>query len=1103
MTSGVPWQVEGVRQQARETAQEAARRSGMSVGEWLDSVIRDCAESEGLEPARHPHADSDDDAADINERAPPRRAYADYDDHHRRAPAEDLAEVRGRLDEVGRQLDQLSRLNATQAYLRPELRADEPPRELADVISRLDRRLDQLIASGRLASGAVEGRVSAVDLNRDRPAPAHAADPSTPLEQALMEIAERQRALDADGGPTATGSPRSDVLPRAPTQGLSNLEEQLRQVTTRIETLRPCGVSTAVETLRDDLAEIGLMLKEAMPRQSIEALEIEVRGLSERLHLNRQTEGTDAAIAGVERGLAEIRDALRALTPAENLVGVDETVRELSRKIDLIAFNSQDPAAMEQLEGAIVGLRGIATQVASDGALAKLSDDVRGLAAKIDQIASSADLLSTLEHRISSMADVLEARHQVGTTVPSDLDAVVKGLADRLERLGFSRSDQAAVGQLESRITNLVEKLDTSNARLDHLDSIERALADLLVFLERQPDVEHPAAPPSPEVTSLRQDVQQTRSSLENVQGALEHLIDRLAMIETDIRSASPGPAADMPGLQPAAPALADRAAAAAPAAVSASLPVAAARADPPAAAVPPAVPTARAAERNPEPPAPHEHRPIDPNLPPDHPLEPGAMRGRTGNSPVDRIAASEAALGPVKPPVIPDPGGSKSNFIAAARRAAQAANLESALRNEKPAPAPTTNNAPRSKAARGWGNRVRSLLVAVSVVLIVLGSLHLVASLFGSSDESGDGSQPQDTQSLPKGDQPTVVPETPRATDDPTVPSPRMPAAPAPGRQSLNLPTDGETSASIPAGVLPGEAMRQPAAASPIAGTTAVAAEKKDLTGSISRPVAAIPAMPASEPAPASPLHGAGATSLDKLPAAIGGSLRTAAAKGDPAAEYEIAQRYAEGRGLPQNLAEAADWFDRAAKQGLAPAQFRLGGFYEKGFGVKKDLDAARRLYSAAADAGNAKAMHNLAVLYAEGIDGKPDYQNAAKWFRKAADYGLADSQYNLGILYGRGIGMEPNLAEAYKWFTLAARDGDKESIAKRNDVGGRLDPQSLAAAKLAAQAWTPLEQPEAATQAATPPGGWDSVAAPPPGNPKPRNPGAKADRSIPSLVR
>jgi len=188
----------------------------------------------------------------------------------------------------------------------------------------------------------------------------------------------------------------------------------------------------------------------------------------------------------------------------------------------------------------------------------------------------------------------------------------------------------------------------------------------------------------------------------------------------------------------------------------------------------------------------------------------------------------------------------------------------------------------------------------------------------------------------------------------------------------------------------------------------------------------------------------------------------------------------------VPENLAEAADWYDRAAKQGLPIAQFRLGAFYEKGFGVKKDLDVARRLYTAAAEAGNAKAMHNLAVLYAEGIDGKPDYQNAAKWFRKAADYGLPDSQYNLGILYGRGIGMPANLPEAYKWFSLAAREGDQEAASKRDDVGRRLDAASLAAATAAAQGWTALEQPEAATQAPTPPGGWDAATVAI--NPKPR---------------
>jgi localization factor PodJL len=241
--------------------------------------------------------------------------------------------------------------------------------------------------------------------------------------------------------------------------------------------------------------------------------------------------------------------------------------------------------------------------------------------------------------------------------------------------------------------------------------------------------------------------------------------------------------------------------------------------------------------------------------------------------------------------------------------------------------------------------------------------------------------------------------------------------------------------------------------------------------------------AAPATPPAsPAMPPQ-AGA---DKLPAGIGGpALRAAAAAGNPAAEFEIAVRFAEGRGVPANLELAVYWFDRAARQGVAPAYYRLGSLYEKGLGVKKDLDKARQLYLVGADKGNAKAVHNLAVLYAEGIDGKPDYRTASQWFRKAADRGVADSQYNLGILYARGIGVDQNLAESYKWFALAAQQGDQDAAKKREDVAARLDQQSLVAAKLAVQTWAADPPPDEAMNVKAPPGGWDNATAAAPAKP------------------
>jgi localization factor PodJL len=217
-----------------------------------------------------------------------------------------------------------------------------------------------------------------------------------------------------------------------------------------------------------------------------------------------------------------------------------------------------------------------------------------------------------------------------------------------------------------------------------------------------------------------------------------------------------------------------------------------------------------------------------------------------------------------------------------------------------------------------------------------------------------------------------------------------------------------------------------------------------------------------------------------ERLPDGIGGPvLRAAALKGDPAAAYEIGVRFAEGKGVAPDLDQAAKWYDRAAQAGVVPALFRLGTFYEKGLSVKKDVDIARRYYAQAAERGSAKAMHNLAVLDADGGGKGANYKSASTWFRKAADRGVADSQFNLGILYARGIGVEQNLAESFKWFSLAAAQGDADAVRKRDDIAKRLDPQSLAAAKLAIQTFTPEPQPDDAVNVASPPGGWDGAPA------------------------
>ena len=211
-------------------------------------------------------------------------------------------------------------------------------------------------------------------------------------------------------------------------------------------------------------------------------------------------------------------------------------------------------------------------------------------------------------------------------------------------------------------------------------------------------------------------------------------------------------------------------------------------------------------------------------------------------------------------------------------------------------------------------------------------------------------------------------------------------------------------------------------------------------------------------------------------IPPGISVSLRAATAAGQPNAQYELAMRLLEGRGLPKDQSAAARWFERAASLGLAPAQYRLGSMYEKGIGVTRDTAAAKSWYLKAAEAGNARAAHNLAVMSAEPGDGAPNYPEAVKWFRRAAELGVRDSQYNLAILYAGGLGVEKDLGQSWLWLSLAAQQGDADAATKRDEIAREIDPVALASALAKFIIFKAAKPDPAANEVAAPPGGWDA---------------------------
>ncbi|HMM91792.1 hypothetical protein [Bradyrhizobium sp.] len=1091
MNSRASWSVDGIDPSVRERAEAAARRSGMSLNDWLNSTVGESLPPNfGASSAQRPAVPG------------------------RQAP--DVADIHQRLDSITRQIEQISR---------PAPRSEPTvARQLNDAISRLDARLSQISNPAPARQAQVQERQRQNDMVER--AAAQVYRPSPPLSPASMdfdiaEIAARQNELDAPpprqapprNGAAAPAQPNSaaPAAPPAPANpDFSSLERHLLKITSQIEALqRPDNIEESIASFRSELSEIRQAITEAVPRREIESLENEIRSLSRRIDESRHNGSDDQVLANIERALGEIGDALRSLTPAEQLAGYDEAIRNLGAKLDLILRSNDDPSTVQQLESAIVALRGIVSNVASNDALARLSEDVHTLSAKVDQLSrfdGSNDAIGQLEQRLAALTSALESR-PVGASEPSEyVENALRMLSERLDRIPAGNDNASAFAHLEQRVSYLLERLEASNDRSaapavdlgrveeglhDILRSLERQHASLVALADSNRNATPVAAPMDPGIVDLvkrelsdirfsqSETDRRTQESLETVHGTLGHVVDRLSMIEGDLRTvrATPGTPASPPTAaepweelprattplmtypQQSKPELPN------PAALQASLEehfAAAPRefqaAQPPVA--PPAPP--RAISEILEPHAAAPRTAIAPDLPPDHPLEPGTRPSPRMSSPSERIAASENAISEIA--ASPKEPVSSSSFIAAARRAAQAA-----------AAAPPPEKAGRAKAAprdkggdkvkkanaddktpSNMSSRIRSLLVGASVVVIVLGTFKMAMTLLDTGSVLQLPMMEQPSEPAPPAAQAPMPSETNA--------KPAMPPAQAPAPMMISpTPVEKQSNNSSAPNTLDSAKIAPP----PV--TPEPPAAAGDVTGAIT-----------TVPATGGKLAMVAVPPTERLPDTIGGPvLRTAALKGDASAAYEIGVRFAEGKGVAPNLDEAAKWYDRAAKAGVVPAVFRLGTFYEKGLSVKKDVEIARRYYLQAAERGSAKAMHNLAVLDADGGGSGANYNSASFWFRKAADRGVADSQFNLGILYARGIGVEQNLAESFKWFSLAAAQGDADAGRKRDDVAKRLDVQSLAAARLAIQTFTIEPQPEDAVNVASPAGGWDSVPA------------------------
>jgi localization factor PodJL len=1063
MKPGIPWSVKGIEPEAREAAKFAARRSGMTLGEWLNNVI--------LEQAEPPQTQERYASAPVAPRS--------------------TAETALRLEDLAHQLARLTqREQDTAAALIYE--QQHAPSVDSSVIDSLSARVDASERQTVDAFSAVNEKLNAItkQLNESQ------------------KVWSPQRPEDVPGYHALETALRSivdhiEVSEKRTREHLGTMQDRLSHLSQKAASapddrvLQNAPVITRLETRINELA-MRLERDDAASRQELPPLvQSHLAKLAERIeHVHQSSEtaiqraqtvaaqGARAELEDVESRIHTLlKDAQSSIEGAGAVGKLHGEIESLNQRIDDLRADTASERDLHALKAAIEQL---SARVAQGPDLRPLADMERRLA--------------ELTQRIEQSRDMSGIGNQLG-----EIDNRIADLDRRLNSLVLHGGDSESLQVFEQHIINISDRLTAAEHQFGHIATLENSIKQLFDSMEQNRHLTREVAEdtvnrmadrliqvnpamsaargPSPELIALEQGLAAVRASAEAadqrnqetlvaLHETLEQIVNRLAEMEV-------GSAAEE--------------AAEAPVAASQTL------ADfVPETPVLPDLPSLQ--------PPPIQQRGQGPDVfgVPHAFSEPQLQPQLEPQAPVEAVAPVEPQPQTAAEPTAPLP---TDDFIAAARRAAQAAAkhgpavaaageaakdkkskrfgfslpFRKTAKAEKPGalPEPPVFTAPNppgpgltigdavpgpkpegrrslfkrgAKAAKppmpakpdmampgqpqilpapgaekGSIAARRLPLIAAGLVLLAAVTAITFKQLAGTKQADPAGQTQSDTVA-PAGGAPASVGEASPPTAAPDQAQPEASAAPA-DEAGADAPVNGAT----PAESTKTEPERSGALLTDDILTAALPAGKSDAS------LSAIIAEPARDMGAAS--------AAAEIPGAeiVPRSLREAAGKGDPAAQFIVASRYLDGQTIQQDFTEAARWYQKAAAQGLAPAQYRLATLFERGKGVPLDMATARVWYERAAERGNVRAMHNVAVIYASVQSGSPDYAKAGRWFKAAADHGLKDSQYNYAVLLERGMGVQKNLGDALLWYKLAARQNDADAEKRAAALERTLSPATV----------------------------------------------------------
>lgn len=418
MSAAAPWSVKGIEPKAREIAKDLARRSGMTLGEWLNTIImEDGDDDEGVVPlSRRPHA---------------------ADSYERRGRSRRMDDAYGGAD------NQLDRLGASIDAIAARLEAAERRSTIAiqgvdQAVSGLVRRLDSQDQSDK-------SHVRRID----------------DIAEELREGHRRLRRFEQEVGPqTAETFGKVETTLGALAGRLYDIEErqrtganELRQRMDAVEKAAGPGVGA------DLLAQVGQRLDQAQTRttEALRGLERSFAGLDQRL---RATEGR------VEPESA--REAARFEKLAETLSRQVEGNRaEMMRRLD----TAETEGRMDRIERAVLS---IGEQVKSSEE--RSAKAVEAMGREVLRIAQNLNgRVQTIESAAPMQLDVISRK------VESDMGRLAQGLEQRLTAADdrHALALEKLGGEITRISDRLSERIAQSERRSQQaLEDIGRRLAD-------------------------------------------------------------------------------------------------------------------------------------------------------------------------------------------------------------------------------------------------------------------------------------------------------------------------------------------------------------------------------------------------------------------------------------------------------------------------------------------------------------------------------------------------------------------------------------------------------------------------------------------------